>query len=465
MSSDSAVQTAIGDAFSWSEPRARSTVLAHFRVVARTAAAALTIVVLQVALVSVVSIATAASQEAGVYDSFCRWDGNLYVQITERGYHGEPPGNPVDFQKSNVAFFPGYPLAARWLNDVSGGHLSYRVSMVLTAQLAAWGFWVYWLLTLRRLATPLVIAGVATLLLALHPASFFLVVAYSESLFLMLALGFLYWSIRGQTWAMPLAAAHGFAMTATRMGGVPVALSPLAAQTLLLFAPAASTTLKQALASGVPSLSAVRRAIRDGLARVWIARSALARTATLSAVALLGAITFFAYCQWAFGVWDLYMQTQKAGWNLSADWFWWARRLNYTFLASLQHPNVVWPDDLSRFTVFATLLAFFGLAGYERKLAGQGSSGWQRRLVFYLAAFGLFFLHAAGVSPILMKSMVRYSFGVHALLALAVVQLPAIAAKQSLSRKQTTWVLRLAGLLLLVQCDMLWRFFLNEWGA
>src|SRR5690606_9731606 len=153
-----------------------------------------------VLFLEIISLATGADRVRGLYDSFCRWDGNLYVQITERGYHGEPPGNPVNFQKSNVAFFPGYPLAARWLPGALGGTISYRTAMVLTAQSAAWGFWTYWLLFLARWGTPSRLAALVTTILALHPAAFFLVVAYSESLFLAAALGFLFWVTSVSRW-------------------------------------------------------------------------------------------------------------------------------------------------------------------------------------------------------------------------------------------------------------------------
>jgi hypothetical protein len=86
--------------------------------------------------------------------------------------------------------------------------------------------------------------------------------------------------------------------------------------------------------------------------------------------------------------------------------------------------------------------------------------------LFYLAAAGLFFLHAAGVSPILMKSMIRYSFGVHVLLLLALAQL-AIERQLpiALSRPQMRWLA--FGLVLLgsLQAAIAWRFFSNEWVA
>ncbi len=415
---------------------------------------ALAIVLLQILFLEIISLAAGADRVRGLYDSFCRWDGNLYVQITERGYHGELPGSPVNFQKSNVAFFPGYPLAARWLHDALGGTISYRAAMVLTAQAAAWAFWTYWLVFLARWGTPSRLAALVTVVLSLHPAAFFLVVAYSESLFLAATLGFLYWVTSSSGLRWPLAVAHGFVMTATRMGGVPVALAPLGAA---LFC--------DAVRMGPPVYGSAFDLKQ--LARTLVAdRRHLVSLTALAGFASLGVVSFFAWCQWQFGAWNLYMLTQKAGWNLSADWLWWLRPVNYVFLGSTWHPNVVWPDDLSRFTVLATLVGFGLIARYEVRLARIGDRGWQRRLVFYLAAAGLFFLHAAGVSPILMKSMIRYSFGVHALLLLALVQL-AIDRHMPLafSRRQLRWLV--VGLVALgsIQTAIAWRFFINEWVA
>lgn len=451
-------------------PEAASSItwrLGHSRTeVARAILIALAIVLLQILFLEIISLATGADRVRGLYDSFCRWDGNLYVQITQRGYHGEPPGNPVNFQKSNVAFFPGYPFAARWLHGALGGAISYRGAVVLTAQLAAWGFWTYWLLFLARWGTPPRLAALVTTILVLHPTAFFLVVAYSESLFLAAALGFLFWVTSSHSWRWPLAAAHGFVMTATRMGGVPIALAPLAA---VFFADAfgvGPVAFRATVDAGTARLGALREAMRLAARSVLADRRRIVSLAALAIVASMGVASFFAYCQWQFEAWDLYMQTQKAGWNLSADWLWWLRPVNFALLASLWHPNVVWPDDLSRFTVLATLVLFGLVLRYEVRLARSGDRGWQRRLVFYLAAGGLFFLHAAGVSPILMKSMIRYSFGVHALLLLALVQL---AIKRhmplALSRRQLRWLV--AGLVALggIQTAIAWRFFINEWVA
>ncbi len=433
---------------------------------ARAALIALGIVLAQILFLEVVSVTTGADRIRGLYDSFCRWDGNLYVQIAERGYHGDPPGNPVNFQKSNVAFFPGYPLAARWLHGLLGGAISYRAAMVLSSQFAAWGFWTYWLLFLARFGAPPRMAVLATTILSLHPAAFFLVVAYSESLFLTAALGFLYWITSSSLWRWPFAAAHGLVMTATRMGGVPVALAPVGAWVLADVLSVSPAAYQIAIDGGRSKLAALWASLHAAARCIVADRGRMLPLALLAAVASLGVTSFFAYCHWQFGAWNLYMQTQKAGWNLAADWLWLLRPENYVFLASTWHPNVVWPDDLSRFAVLVTLIAFGLIVRYEVRLARSGDDGWRRRSVFYLASAGMFFLHAAGVSPILMKSMIRYSFGVHALLLLAVVQM-AIERQMLLAftRRQLRWLLAGLVAVAMLQTAIAWRFFSNVWVA
>src|SRR6266478_1825937 len=60
-----------------------------------------------------------------------------------------------------------------------------------------------------------------------HPAAFFLVAGYSESLFLMALLGFIYWSAAEGSSAKFWAAVHGIVMSATRIVGIVCAAFPL----------------------------------------------------------------------------------------------------------------------------------------------------------------------------------------------------------------------------------------------
>jgi hypothetical protein len=160
------------------------------------------------------------------YATLIQHDSYWFMNIVDRGYQTIVP--PIDhkvMEVSNVAFFPAYPgIAAVFrygLNIRSG------TALLITAQLAAWGFWSYFFLFCRRwnISPALQISG--ALLIAAHPASFFLIAGYSESLFLMALLGFIYWSTAEGRSAKFLALVHGILMSATRIVGIVCAAFPL----------------------------------------------------------------------------------------------------------------------------------------------------------------------------------------------------------------------------------------------
>src|SRR5246127_4964960 len=130
------------------------------------------------------------------------------INIVDRGFQTIVP--PIDHKVmdvSNVAFFPAYPAIAALFRY--GLNIDTGAALLITAQLAAWGFWSYFFLFCRRwnISSALQVCG--ALLILAHPAAFFLVAGYSESLFLMALLGFLYWSGVESRRARILAALHG----------------------------------------------------------------------------------------------------------------------------------------------------------------------------------------------------------------------------------------------------------------
>src|SRR5437868_1099397 len=127
------------------------------------------------------------------YAALVQHDSYWFMNIIDRGYQTIVP--PIDhkiMEVSNVAFFPAYPLIAGFFHYAL--KLDGNTALLITAQLAAWGFWSYFFLFCERwkVSPSLQICG--ALLIAAHPAAFFLVAAYSESLFLMALAGFIYWS-------------------------------------------------------------------------------------------------------------------------------------------------------------------------------------------------------------------------------------------------------------------------------
>ena len=99
--------------------------------------------------------------------------------------------------------------------------------MLVTAQACCWGFWTYFLLMLREAGVSRDVGVFAVGLIVLHPVSFFLIAAYSESLFFLSLFGFIYWVERPGPAALILTGVHGFFMTVTRFVGITLIFYPL----------------------------------------------------------------------------------------------------------------------------------------------------------------------------------------------------------------------------------------------
>lgn len=155
-----------------------------------------------------------ARPPADLIDSLTKWDGRWYIGIAESGY---------DFSssdKSNIAFFPAYPMSVVALG-VPG--LSLRIRALLLSNLA---FLVVMLLMIdyhQRRFLKYDTVPVA-LVLGVYPAGFYFHMAYSESTFLLVSLLFFELSIR-KTPVRFLAFTSGLA-TAVRPVGVCL-LAPL----------------------------------------------------------------------------------------------------------------------------------------------------------------------------------------------------------------------------------------------
>lgn len=156
------------------------------------------------------SLAGNAVHAAGLHDVgrwldvWGNWDGAWYAGVAQHGYSAA--GSP--------AFFPLYPVLARGLGAVLGGHV------VLAAVAVSWGACLGAFILFHQVATGLIgrsAANRAVLYLAVFPMTFFLQAVYAEALFLFLTLLTFYLAQRGRlVWA---AVACGFAML-TRPTGV-----------------------------------------------------------------------------------------------------------------------------------------------------------------------------------------------------------------------------------------------------
>src|SRR5438477_9614507 len=160
------------------------------------------------------------------YSRLIQHDGYWFMNIVDRGYATiVPPINHKVMEVSNVAFFPAYPALAGAIRAMSG--VETETALLIAAQLAAWAFWTYFFLFCARWKISPTLRFFGALSILAHPAAFFLIAGYSESLFLMALIGFIYWSSSEGRAAKIWAALHGILMSATRIVGVPCAAFPL----------------------------------------------------------------------------------------------------------------------------------------------------------------------------------------------------------------------------------------------
>jgi len=157
-----------------------------------------------------------------LFAPLARWDSVWYLRIADSGYGDSEP---------RAAFFPLYPLLIHAGGTLGGGSkaalLIASYAIALAALLAA-------LVLLHKLVSLELgrrYAGPALLLLAVFPAALYFGAPYSESLFLLLAVGAFY-AARTERWAWAGACAAG--ASATRSAGV-LLLLPLAV--LYLYGP------------------------------------------------------------------------------------------------------------------------------------------------------------------------------------------------------------------------------------
>ncbi len=331
------------------------------------------------------------------YHTLIQHDSYWFANIVDRGYGTTVP--PIDhklMEVSNVAFFPAYPLVVgalhRWLGIGTYG------ALLLTAQAAAFGFWSYFFLFCDRWNLSPLLQFFGALAIAAHPAAFYLIAGYSESLFLMALFGFIYWSTSETRLAKVLAALHGIVMSATRIVGLPCAIFPVA---------------RRVFEGGWAKLGAPRGWIRE-----------YAGALALMFTAMLGGIAFFFYCQLRWGRWDLYMLTQEAGWAIAPDYLAVFKPGSYRWLLPALNEPTQWSQ--MAMTVGGLLFLVVAVAEFSAYLLGRAgtvprSGSWQTRAGFYLVAFITYYIAVSGVASVQMESMLRYQFCAHALIVLALM--------------------------------------------
>jgi hypothetical protein len=324
------------------------------------------------------------------YATLVQHDSYWFMNIMDRGYRTIVP--PIDhkvMEVSNVAFFPAYPAIAAVFRY--GLNLTTATALLITAQIAAWGFWSYFFLFCRRWNISPALQVCGALLIAVHPAGFFLIAGYSESLFLMALFGFVYWSTAEGRSAKVWAAVHGIVMSATRIVGIVCAAFPL---------------VRSFFQTGWRGLAEPGR---------WLRKEKPAVAMTL--VASFGAVGFFTYSQLRWGRWDIYMLTQAAGWGIVPDYLAVFKPSSYHWFV----PALNDPTEASQMSMTLGAILFVGIAICELLPAIRRRAGLPLRAGIYFCAFVIYYFSVSGVACVDMESMLRYEFCVHALIVLALL--------------------------------------------
>ncbi len=149
-----------------------------------------------------------------------RWDAGWYLNIATGGYRWD---RHHEEKRQNIAFFPGYPVAIYLLGRFFGGSIMAHVTAAVLLSHAAF-LWA--LIYLHRLSRDLCGDGHRArdviLLIATYPFAVFYGAIYTESIFLLGAVGAIY-EFNARRWGR--AAAWGLIVGLTRPNGFMLALT------------------------------------------------------------------------------------------------------------------------------------------------------------------------------------------------------------------------------------------------
>src|ERR1041385_1239578 len=370
------------------------------------------------------------------YATLVQHDSYWFMNIVNRGYGTiVPPIGYKTMEISNVAFFPAYPAIAALVHYVV--RLDTTSALLVTAQAAAWAFWSYFFLFCQRWNISPLLQFFGALAILAHPAAFFLVAGYSESMFMMGLLGFMFWSTAEGKGARALAVLHGFIMSATRIVGIPCAGYPV---------------VQALFSNGWRGLGGVRS---------WVKQYASAGLGMVGAT--LGAGVFCLYCLLRWGRWDMYMLTQEAGWAIIPDYLAVLKPSSYHWLV----PALKNPTEASQMAMTLGGGLLLAMMLCELLPSIRRKFGWTARIGFYFCAAVIYYVSVSGVASVEMESMLRYEFCVHALIVLAILhflhQLPTDRLWVRVSGMAVMALLSAAGLG--VQGWYVWNFTRANWVA
>jgi hypothetical protein len=178
--------------------------------------------------------------------------------------------------------------------------------------------------------------------------------------------------------------ASGIAMSATRIVGAPVSFFPVLSQASIALGRSKKINLK-----------------------------ALSRSMLISIIASIGTLGFLAYCQFRFGRYDLYMETQRIGWGIMPD-----------YKAIFKWKEFAYASPIDQFSTIASGIAFLVFAAIEIGTgAVRKNRGVFERLPIYLVSALIFFITLSGLKSLNFRSMIRYTLPWHVLLLLCLAHL------------------------------------------
>jgi hypothetical protein len=328
---------------------------------------------LVLAQLGIVHLASGNSDLKTTYRALCQWDCRWYASIVHNGYRSDLPPKPQDPEGSNVAFFPGYPVAGMLVKATTGYPAT--LALPMAAQGAALIFWTLLLAIVTRRGkdetqrSQIVRASTITFLIFAQPASLFLVLGYAESVYLVgvvLLVGG--WQLAHRSGWLA-AAAGGFIACATKLAALPLALVPL---------------LEGAFTKiGRPS----------------------GRAVVIAAASIAAPLSFFAFCQWRFGVWNLYMITEHIGWDVAP---------NYVAMLDPGTWTIAGGPDRFMLPVVLAALIVFATLEWRRRVEGAPF-----RLALLVAVFLMLFIIVSGVQSLGFRSAARYTLPMIVTLLLA----------------------------------------------
>jgi hypothetical protein len=189
-----------------------------------------------------------------------RWDAQWYAGLAAHGYEWQRSFDP----QQNLAFFPAYPLLIRSLGVATGAFRAGTPPDRLIARLTWCGLWIslftfFWAARyFAKLAREMMDdtrARIALLLLSAYPFALFFSAAYTESVFLLTALGAWFHFRRGEHLA---AAGWGFLAGLTRPNGcflsIPLGLLALGVRDAPGDAPRANALWPRLLVAASPGI-------------------------------------------------------------------------------------------------------------------------------------------------------------------------------------------------------------------